>query len=451
MCFRKFTVSVVLFILLLSSASMAATYIAVEVPELQNSAPLVADLYSQGESTLLLGQGHSVFVLAEDTTVPLIEGILGHISALAVGDVNGDLRNDLVLGTDSGGALYFYTEKSGIWERQGQPQYLWDTIRLVEIHDFNNDGWGDVLVLTGKGEAHVLLSVEGTLYPFWKSKPGEVVVGIEAIDIDQNGYPELIYAFQSGYIAALGWEDQEFTVLWENYPWGLIESLIVLTHQSSPEWLVVTSQKMLYGWRYRNGEVVSSRLFEANELGEHLFYFAGQGLLSLSQKTGISLFELQSASVKEQWRVPGLLGDKAFYYQGDFYFRDPHGIYYKLVEGNNRWRIFLHNQEITESVAILNHDGELFYRLPDLAQRLGAVEIPDNSWYYVLGGHEIVLDPEHNRISYDNVVIPMTNPILEMDGLPYVSAEVFPLFGWRVELDSSRQHVIFQQNWGWWL
>lgn len=451
MCFRKITVFVVISILLLSAASGAATYIAVEVPELRNSVLRVADLYSQGESMLLLGQGHSVSTLAEDTVVPLIDGISGRISALAVGDVNGDLRSELVVGTDSGGALYFYAEKGGTWERQGQPQYLWDTIRLLEIHDFNNDGWGDVLVLTGKGEAHVLLSSEGTLYPFWKSKPGEVVVGVEVIDVDHNGYPEVIYAFQSGYIAVLDWEEQGFTVLWENYPWGSIESLVVLPHQSSPEWLVVTSQKMVYGWRYRNGEVVSSRLFEGNELGEHLFYFTGQGLLSLSQKTGISLFELQSASVSEKWRIPGIFGNQAFSFEGALYFRDPSGIYYKLVEGSNRWRIFLQNQEITESVEVLNHEGELFYRLPDLAESLGLIVHKGKSWYYVLGSHEVVLDPEHNCIRYDNVVIPMTNSILDMGGLPYVSAEVFPVFGWRVELDFSRQHVIFRQNWGWWL
>lgn len=447
---RRVTLVVVFSILLLFTAPMQANYIAEDVPELQNAIVLVADLYGRGESTLILGKEHGVFVLEGDTVVPLIEGISGRVSALAVGDVNGDFQNELIVGTDSGGALSFYALQDGVWERQGQPQYTWDVIRRLEIHDFNNDGWGDVLILTGRGEAQVLLSSEGNLYPTWKSKPGEVVVGIEALDIDHDGYTELIFAFQSGYIGVLKWKEG-FSVLWENYPWGSIESLVVVPHSNSPEWLVITSQKMLYGWRFRDGEVVSSRLFEGNELGEKLFYFEDIGLLSLSQKTGISLFDLQSAAVSEKWRVSGLFGDQAFLYQGDLYFRDLRRVYYKIVQGSAIWRIFVQEQEVTATVEILNHEGELFYRFPDLAQHLGVAEVADNSWYYLIDGHEVVLDPERNLVRYDHLPIPMKNPILAVDGQPYVSAEVFPLFGWKVELDPSRQQVVLQRSWGWWL
>lgn len=437
--------------LLQAQPARASNYIAVDVPALQDAVVVVSDLYGKGEESLIFGRGLSVSVLADDTALPLIEGASGRVSALAVGDVNGDLRNELLVGTDSGGALSFYANRNGQWERQGQPYYLWETIRSLEVHDFNNDGWGDVLVLTAKGEAKVLLSLEGSLSPFWNSKAGEAVVGAAAMDIDHDGYPELIYALRSGYIAVLKWDSEDFSVLWENYPWGSVESLVLIPHQTSPEWLVVTSQKMLYGWRLHDGEVVSSRLFEGSELGENLFYASGEGILSFSRKTGISLFSLGTTSVTEKWRVPGLYGNQAFYHGGDFYFKDENNAYHLLVQGSTQWRVFLHEQEITASLDVLNRDGELFYCLPDLSGHLGLIRVGESGWHYTQDGHYIEIDLERGVVGYDGLMIPMEQPLLDVEGLPYISAEVFPLFGWRVELDPSRQHVVFVHNWGWWL
>ncbi|NMB19507.1 MAG: hypothetical protein GX979_01440 [Firmicutes bacterium] len=451
MSWRKGVLLIAFFILLLPAVSLGANYIAVDVPELRNSIAILAHLDGDAEPALIVGQGHSVFALGVDGTKPLIEGVSGRISALAVGDMNGDFKNEILIATESGGALYFYVEKGGVWERQGQPQYLWDTISLLDIHDFNQDGWGDLLVITGRGEAQILLSMEGTLQPFWKSKLGEVVVGAEIIDVDNDGYPELIYALRSGYVGVLGWVEQDFAAQWENYPWGSVESLVVLTNQDTPEWLVVTSQKMLYGWRYRNDEVVSSRTIEGTELGERLFYIPGEGLLSLSQKSGIALFELKSTSVSEAWRVPGLSGDHAFYYQGYPYFRDRNGVYYRIVQGEAHWRVFLHNQEITESVALLTEGDELFLCLPDIAERLGLMTVPDNDWYYTQEDHELILEPGNKSVQYDDLIIPMKHPILQVEGVPYVAAEVFSFLGWQVDFDPSRQHVVIQRNWGWWL
>ena len=448
---RKVFLYVVFSILVLSPVGAASTYIAVEVPELQNAAVLPTDLYGSNEASLLLGQGHKLSIYSDGTVLPLLDGISGRVTAIAAGDINGDFRNELVVATDSGGALYFFAERNALWERHGQTQYLWDTITRLEIHDFDSDGWGDLLVLTEKGQVHVLLSSEGTLVPFWKSDPAEVVVGVEILDLDQDGYPELIYALQSGYIGILTLDGQGFATLWENYPWGLVESLVVLPDQPSPEWLVVTSQKMLYGWRFRGGEITSSRLFEGSELGEHLFYFPGEGLLSLSSKTGVSLFQLQSSSVTEKWTVPGLFGNHAFFYQGAPYLQALDGTYFRIEQGNAAWRVFLHNKDVTESVPLIRHNEIFYYSLSDVAVLFGLMEVPENRWRYVVDHHEIILDPHENLVKFDNLVIPINNPVLEKDGLPYVSAEVFPLFGWRVELDTARQHVIFQQNWGWWL
>ena len=96
------------------------------------------------------------------------------------------------------------------------------------------------------------------------------------------------------------------------------------------------------------------------------------------------------------------------------------------------------------------HD-ELYYCLPDLAEYLGLTTIPDNSWYYILEGNELVFAPDQRGMKYDNLTIPLKYPILQVEGVPYVTSDVLSFLGWQVELDFSRQQVVIQRNWGWWL
>src|SRR5690606_18884170 len=158
---------------------VAASYTAVAEPALSGVHVLVSDLY--GQASLLIGKEQGVFIRAEDGERQLVE-VAGRVTAVAVGEVTGGFRHDAAVGTDRGGALYLYTERDGTWERHGHAQYLWDTVERLGVHDFNGDGWGDVVALTDKGEAFVYLSREGNLFPLWKSPAGEYVVGFEVLD-----------------------------------------------------------------------------------------------------------------------------------------------------------------------------------------------------------------------------------------------------------------------------
>ena len=442
------TVCAVLFILLILHMPVAASYTAVAEPALSGVHVLVSDLY--GQESLLIGKEQGVFIRAEDGERQLVR-VAGRVTALAVGDVTGDFRHDLAVGTDRGGALYLYTERDGTWERHGHAQYLWDTVERLGVHDFNGDGWGDVVALTDKGEAFVYLSREGNLFPLWKSPAGEYVVGFEVLDVDQNGYPDLIIALRSGYVAVLTWGEEEFVTLWENYPWGAVESLVIIPHATSPEWLVVTSQKMLYAWRWQNGEVTTSRKFEAQALGEHLFYIPQEGLLSLSGATGISLFDLQTSTVAEKWRVPGLYGDHAFYYQGDFYFRDMTNAYLRLVEGTQHWRLFVYETEVTDFVGMVQRDGQLYFNLLELAPLLGLTTRLEGGWKISTSHGEVTLWPSSTVLGWQELSIPLVSPVVEEAGVPFVPVDVLPLLGWTVRIDSLRQQVIFLENWGWWV
>jgi hypothetical protein len=447
----KRTVCAVFLVMLFYCASAAASYIAVAEPDLHGAHVVVADLFGQGEQNLLVGKDHSVYLLEEGELRLVIDELSGRVTALAVGDVTGDFRNDLAVSTDRGGALYLFTERDGVWERHGHAQYLWDTIHRLGIHDFNNDGWGDLVALTDKGEAYVYLSFEGSLYPLWKSPPGELVVGVEVLDIDADGFPDLIYALRSGYVAVMTWHEEEFAAIWENYPWGAVESLVALPNSASPEWLVVTSQKMLYSWRWRGDGVEANRQFEANGLGEHLIYVPQEGLLSISMVTGISLFELQSSQVVEKWRVPGLFGQDPFYYRGEFYFRDSTDTYLRLVEGSLQWRLFVYDTEVTSSVDYMSHNGQLYFSLLDLAEVLGMEVHFENGWRVTSGTTEIALPPSSTQVGWRDLLIPLATALVEEEGAPFVPSEVLTLLGWNVKWDLLRQQVVLVRNWGWWL
>lgn len=441
---------VIIWILLLPTLALASPYMVVDKPELQSAIILLGDLYGRGESVRIVAHGSSIYIEEKGIKTEIITDISGKVSALAFGDLTGNLKNDLVVGTANAGAIYVYQEQNGEWYRTGQPLYLWDTISKLEVHDLNNDGWGDLVILTGQKEAQVLLSWEGKLYPFWKTGPDQLVVDWQVADINQDGFADLVYILQSGYIGALTWDEQEFTTLWENYPWGQMESLIILEQQSSPEWIAVTSQKMLYGWRWKGDEVVSSRHFHATDLGESLFYIPGQGVLSFSKKTGASLFELKSSSVVEKWRIPNVFATSAIYLDGGYLLGDPNHNYFQLVSGEGKWRIFADHREITDLVEIREFEDHLYFNLQQLGTTLGFTVVKGQSWHLLKDSQYLTIEPETNQIMTAGVTIPNALSFQYWDDALYCTADFLPLMGWLLEIDQARKQILLNPNWGWW-
>ncbi len=432
--------------------SEASPYIVVDEPDLRGAVVLFTDLFQRGRIECLLGKEQSLYLVDGEEHQELISGIPGQITALAAGDLTGDLRQNLVVGTAGAGGLYFYSLRSGEWKREAEPIYLWDSIRYLEICDLNGDGWGDVVALTEGGEITIFISWEGRLYPFWKSPPHEVATNVQVLDINQDGQLDVIYTYASGYVGILTWDVQEFVTLWENYPWGSIDSLVVLPLADAPEWLVITSQKMLYGWKWKDGEVVNSRHFYASALGEYLFYIPGVGLLSSSPKTGISLFELHTSEVAQLWCVPGVFGCEVFYVAGEFILRDCGFNYYRLAPDSGEWSIFLNGKDITERVSFYEEDdGQLYFNLKEIGPELGFSVFLLGDWYFMQDQQHLRINPRSERIECNGLWIPFGGTIVEKDGMPYAGPEIFPLFGWVFKLDPARREARLGKSWGWWM
>lgn len=428
-------------------SAQAENYVRVDQPELDGAVLLVADLLDVEEPQVILGRKNQVHIVVDGEERELIKDLPGNVTSLAVGDLTGDFRPELLVGTDNAGAFYVYESQGGKWQRSGRARYLWEPVTKLAVHDLNNDGWGDVIALNRQGDAEVYLSWEGELYSFWRSSG---VKHFMAADIDQDGVDEILYTGVSGQVAILKWDDQQLVTLWENYPWGTIESLVVINEGSRLEWIVVTSQKMLYGWRWQNGEVVSTRHFHAPELGEMLTYIPGTGLLSFSRSRGASMFTLQSSSVRELWNVPGVSGEQVYPFFDSFLVRDSNNAYYLLNPSDGRWKVFLGREEIGERLELFTHEGTVFAELKNAASSLGLSLFGEEPWYIIGRSGFVKVELGRGLAERDGLAFPLSAAPFIDQGKLFVPVDVFNLVGLSVEVDRARGQVRFEHKWGWW-
>lgn len=430
-----------------SGSAYGASFYRVDRPELDGTVLLVADLYDTHEPQVVLGRQNGVHMVRDGQAQQIVSDLPGSVTALAAGDLTGDFRPELLVGTDNAGAFYIYELWNGKWQRAGRARYLWEPISLLAVHDINNDGWGDVLALNRKGEAEIFLSWEGELYSFWRASG---VKHFQAADVDQDGVLEIIFTRTAGHVGILKWRDQQLEVLWENFPWGTIESLVVLDDQPSPEWIVVTSQKMLYGWRWQNGRVVDTRHFHAPELGEFLTYIPGAGILSFARSRGASLFQLQTSGLRELWHVPDVWGEQVYPLQDSYLVRDSGYNYYLLAPSDGRWQVLRNGEDITEDFELVFQDGRAFAHVHKAQRSLGLSLFGTNPLYITGRSGFVKVALGEMRAERDGLVFPLPAAPFSVDGAVYVPVEVFQLVGWVVEVDRARQQVRFTHPWGWW-
>lgn len=117
--------------------------------------------------------------------------------SLAVADLNHDGRQDLVVPTDSGVAVFLNRGDGTL-----PPPALYavpgtGSIGVVAVEDFNRDGWQDVALASGANVSILLNRGDGTLglpaaYPvsIWLGAGG-MATG----DFNRDGYPDLIVTF----------------------------------------------------------------------------------------------------------------------------------------------------------------------------------------------------------------------------------------------------------------
>lgn len=116
--------------------------------------------------------------------------------AIAIADIDGDGRLDIVVGSGSGHSVsILYGRASGGFEPIGQSFSVDGTVAVLVVADFNNDSFLDVAAVSnGTHTASVLLQQPSAPRTFTSLTPFDVGVGPSAMvagDFDNDGYTDL--------------------------------------------------------------------------------------------------------------------------------------------------------------------------------------------------------------------------------------------------------------------
>ena len=448
-------VLVIFIYLVQTSSANSEIYFRYEAPEFVGKTVVSADLLDIGRPQLLIGGNGWVDIMLDDEVVETVSGFPGNVTSLAIGDLNGNFRPELIIGTDNAGAFYIYEKRQGRWERAAQPNYLWSPISYLQVIDINGDGWGDILVLTQAGEARIYLSWQGELYNFWRSKPEETVSFVYGANLTGNNQDEVVFSYRTGYVGVLSWQENQLNLIWENFPWGQIDGLAVgkVDNDALPRIMVMTSQKMFYSWGW-NGERfgVISQFFDSR-LGDTLIFDESYGLFSFSKQDGLSLFKVRNSSLEELWRIENVNGVDLLVHH-DILIRTKDNQYYWLREVENFYLSVSYNNQPLESVCAFRVvEDDIMVCLDDLADLL---DLTIHYFYYDHDKFIVSFDSEQLTVFTDKAVIqwrdiffPISQAALRDNEKFYVSLDFFEFFGWKAQLNMSEQTLNIYRDWGW--
>ncbi len=442
----------VLFVVLVNQHTHAELqYIRLDAPELSNSVVISGDLFDMGRDQLIVGKGSKVDIYLDDEIIQTISGISGSVTALAFGDLTGNFRNELLVGTNNAGAFYIFEKKLDRWQRIGEPRYLWAPVTYLQVADLTADGWGDIIAQNAKGEVQVFLSWQGELYSFYRTQPDESIKQIFAEDLTSDGADEIVFTYNFGYVAVLKWINSELNVIWENYPWGSIDGLMVGSLDNRPEIIVITSQGILYSWIWEHNTFVLKRHFLHSRLGNSFDYVNGSQFVSFSDETGISFFTIGVSQLVEQTNISHLRGQAIYAVNDRLLIRDRMNQYYWLETVDSLYLPMYFDGELhTEPIRYLFRDGQLYLSLSDSADTLDWMIIGQRKLFMTNRVASATLVPDKGTVGWNNIELPLRNPVIIYQEEVFVPLEFFLVMGYDLKFDTSRRRLDFDKTWGWW-
>lgn len=229
--------------------------------EVSGQAYVLADATCDGVMELVIGSKEAVYIMVREEgryqTRWRIDSISSGVRTLAVGDIDNDTWPDLLIGTGQAGSIRIFGWDGEKFVRKGETDYLWSPVSDILIIDIDGDGWKDILAVTESGSAQVL-RWDGLRYRrIWEhSASSGRIKFFQTADLDGDGVDELVYALVEGRVVVAQWDGTELATIWENYPWGTVSTVALsdLDGDARVEILVTTEQQMLYsyGWT-KNG------------------------------------------------------------------------------------------------------------------------------------------------------------------------------------------------------
>src|SRR5690625_4638420 len=138
---------IIFFSLVIIHDVVRADYLFYELAYLDNSILAVADVLDTGRDQIIAGNGSEVRIYDQGQVQELISLFSVTVTAIAVGDLTGDFRPEILIGTDKG-SYYVYQRIQGQWHQIVEQRYLWAPVTYLEVCDLTGNGWGDVIVRT---------------------------------------------------------------------------------------------------------------------------------------------------------------------------------------------------------------------------------------------------------------------------------------------------------------
>jgi len=434
------------------SLTVQAGYLLEEQPYLHNSVIAVAQVLNNGSDQIISGLGDEVRVYDQDQLVATITGFAGNVTAIAAGDLTGDFRPEILIGTDNFN-FYAYQNIQGIWRQTMEKRYLWSAVADLKVVDITGDGWGDVVVRTERGEAFIYLNWGGELDLFWRSQPNTNVRYVCVGDLDGAGGAEVVYAYNSGYVGTLGWVDGQLELLWQNYPWGTIDSVFIAQFQSGelPELVVVTGQNIFYAWKYAGGNLTTVRHFPVEFDGRVIKFIPQLGIVNMSGRTGLTTYAVGSSALRPIDFLPLFNVRDLVAVDDGFLIQETDGTYYRLHQVDpDEIEIVYHKKTLTGSLDVKLHNGRMFLDLDGLASLLGLIRFGSQRIFLISGLNYMVINPSEGMVAWRNTVLPLMENVLVEDRKFYLPLSLLPVLGYETEYDYGAHRLKIERSWGWW-
>ncbi len=434
------------------SLPVQAGYLLEEQPHLRDSILVVSDLFNIGRSQIVAGRENEVSIYDEGELVATIAGFAGNVTALAAGDLTGDFRPEIVIGTDNY-SYYVYQSVRGAWRQISEQRYLWSPVVDLKIADITGNGWGDVVVRTERGEAFIYLSWGGGLDLFWRSQPNANVKYVCVGDLDGVGGAEVIFTYHSGYVGVLGWVDGQLELLGQNYPWGTIDSvfLVKAVPDELPELAVVTGQNIFYAWKYTGDNLVTVRHFPVDLDGHIIKYLPQLGIVNMSGRSGITTYALGSGALNKVASLALFNVQDLVVFDDTFLVQETDGSCYLLHQVDpDEIELLINNRTVTESLGIKLHNGRLYLDLDGLASLLGLIQFGSKRIFLISGLNYMVIDPGEGVLTWRDTVVPLAENVLAEDSRFYLPISLLSVFGYETEYDYEANRLVINRSWGWW-
>lgn len=363
-------------------------------------------------------------------------------TAMQVKDFTGNLKPEIIAGTGAPGFIYIYSlNDHNEWVLSNFGKYVWSPIVNIIIGNFTGAGLNDFIIQDAEGFVFYLKKTADSLDLLWKSPAvWRQINSFTVMDIDNDLNDELIVAYKTGGIAVLKIQNNAMVPVWENYPWGRVLATTYgdWNNDGSPEFMMTTSQKILYTLSYSDQKyhfVQNSSQFEY--LVENLKFINASDRELLATDTSGYLHIFQYDHQSKKWteqqdfqigRIARIIShpDHARFLVWDtsrrivFFNKDNHLNQVPLLDG------FF--QEIG-GITVLTKEGRIFIP-PDQLSQLENVDltITDLETTIQLTGNDtvLVMDKKYPYLTTINgQPLPTPDGVVFLDNHIYISPEVY--------------------------